>query len=151
MCHHSYLAATYKSENPAWRLLRLVCLGSPEVWLSQKQGDELTILASCLSGLEDVGFDGAFSSYSLLLEEKQKENCDTLTYSMHVSGACSRPSVCIWMCLRRKPASVFTRINIWHWLHALWSAFHPIWTINVSAIHHGRLTVHQWMACAIHL
>lgn len=151
MCHHSYFAAIYKSENLACRLLRLVRLGSLEVWLNLKQGDELTILASGLCGLEDIGRDEVFSSYSLFLEEKQKENCETLTYSMHVSGVCSRPSVCIWMCLRRKAASVFTRINIWHWLHALWSAFHPIWTINVSAIHHRRLTGHQSMACAIHL
>lgn len=95
MCHHSYFAAIYKSENLACRLLRLVRLGSLEVWLNLKQGDELTILASGLCGLEDIGRDEVFSSYSLFLEEKQKENCETLTYSMHVSGVCSRPSVCI--------------------------------------------------------
>lgn len=54
---------------------------------------------------------------------------------VHVSGVCFCPSVCIWMCLRRQHALLFTQINIWHWLHGLWSAFHPIWTINVSAIH----------------
>lgn len=56
-------------------------------------------------------------------------------YVQHVSGVASCLSVCIWMCLRRQAASLFTQINIWHWLHGLWSAFHPIWTITVSAIH----------------
>lgn len=54
----------------------------------------------------------------------------------HVFGVCSRPTVCTWMCLCRQPALLFTQINIWHWLHSLWSALHPIWTINISAIRH---------------
>lgn len=44
---------------------------------SLRCGDELTVLASrlddCLSGLEDVGRDGVFSSYSLLLKETETE------------------------------------------------------------------------------
>lgn len=52
----------------------------------------LTILASCLSGLEDIGRDGGFSSYSLLLEEKRKEV--TLSYNVCV---CLLLSLCLRM------------------------------------------------------
>lgn len=115
---------------------------------SLKYSKELTLLASCLgdclSGLEDVGRDWMFSSYSLLLDERkwgretEREMWEAnlqCKYAQHVSGVASCLSVCIWMCLRRQAASLFTQINIWHWLHGLWSVFHPIWTINVSAIH----------------
>ena len=57
------------------------------------------------------------------------------TVCVCVSRVCSCLFVCIWMCLRRQSALLFAQITIWHRLHGLWSAFHPIWTINVAAIH----------------
>lgn len=82
MCHHSYHAAIYKSEKPDLSNLKAsMQRQSSGVADSLKWGNELTILASCLgdwlSGLEDMGRDAVFSSYSLLLEEseKQKEKC----------------------------------------------------------------------------
>lgn len=71
-------------------------------------------------------------------ERNRKEKCERLTSNVSMrsmSLESPRLSVCIWMCLRRQTASLFRQINIWHWLHGLRSAFHPIWTINVSAIH----------------
>lgn len=109
-------------------------------------GEELTMLVSCLgdccSGVEAVGRVWVFSSSSRLLEGmglwRQREiKCEKSSYSMCVRFRLLSLllSVCIWMCLHRQPGLLFTQINIWHWLHGLWSAFHPIWTINVSALH----------------
>lgn len=76
MCNHSYLAVIYKSENPTQPILRQVGKRkSKGVVGSLKQGDELTILASCLSDcLSGLDRDGVFSSYNLLLEEREKNS-----------------------------------------------------------------------------
>lgn len=68
-----------------------------------------------------------------------KHKCNNLTYStqMHISLLGSCVPLSIWMSSHwRPPALTFAQINIWQWLHGLWPAIHPIWTINVSAILH---------------
>lgn len=95
----------------------------PKKWKGlDKQTLPSSRLGDCLTG---PCVTGDISSHGLLLEEMGRERERSKRGVKRQSESVYRPcgvwvccpSVWIWMCLCRQPASLCTQINIWHSLH----------------------------------